>query len=167
MSDSRSAQGRTAWARGHDEPRDDYGLEPAPIRTEWLLEGSPVTRCRILSGSTDDRAFTAMWDCTAGRFHWYYDVDETIYVLEGSVIVTDPQGQRHTLQAMDTYLFPAGTRYHWNIPVYVRKLAFIHLPLPKKLRFARRVYRSVKGWFGTGKQDAQQGGGAGAALRGG
>ena len=165
MSDQRSAQWRTAWIPGEEESRDKYGLEPAPIPTEWLLEGSPVTRCRILAGSTDERAFTAMWDCTAGRFHWYYDADETVCLLEGSVIVTDPQGQHHTLQAMDTYLFPAGTCYHWNIPVYVRKLAFIHVPLPRKLRYARRVYRSLKRWFRVGSPPAAQGG-ASTALRG-
>jgi hypothetical protein len=105
-----------------------------------------------------------MWDCTASCFHWYYDADETIYLLEGSVIVTDPQGQRHSLQAMDTYLFRAGTRYHWNIPLYVRKLAFIHAPLPRKLRIARKFYRSVKGWFGAGGKPRD--GGTSAALRG-
>lgn len=166
MSDSRSAQSRRVRIRADEEPRNDYRLEPAPIPAAWLLEGNPVTRCRILAGSTDDRAFTAMWDCTAGRFHWYYDADETVCLLEGSVIVTDPQGQRHTLQANDIYLFPAGTRYHWNIPVYVRKLAFIHVPLPKKLRYARRVYQSLKRWFRVGGQPAAQGG-ASTALRGG
>jgi hypothetical protein len=54
---------------------------------------------------------------------------------------------------MDTYLFPSGSRYHWDVPVYVRKLAFIHMPLPRSLRYARRVYRSLKGWFGAGSKD--------------
>ena len=147
MNESNSVQRRSARGRAQGEPRRDYGLEPAPIPADWILEGEPVTRSRMLSGSTDERAFTVMWDCTASRFHWHYDVDETICVLEGSVILTDPQGNRHTLQPNDTYLFPAGTRYHWHVPVYIRKVAFIHLPLPKKLRYASRVYRALKGLF--------------------
>ncbi|HEX4051793.1 MAG TPA: cupin domain-containing protein [Steroidobacteraceae bacterium] len=156
MSEASGVQWREAWDRGQSEPAHDYGLGPAPIPPEWIVEGEPVTRCRMLSGSSDDRAFTVMWDCTASRFNWYYDADETICVLEGSVIVTDPQGQRHSLHPMDSYLFPSGSRYHWNVPVYVRKLAFIHMPLPPRLRYARRVYRSLKGWFGTGAKGGEQ-----------
>jgi hypothetical protein len=165
MSEAGSVQWREAWGRGQGQATDDHGLGPAPIPSEWILEGNPVTRCRQLSGSTDDRAFTVMWDCTASRFNWYYEADETICVLEGSVIVTDPQGHRHTLHPMDTYLFPSGSRYHWNVPVYVRKLAFIHMPLPPKLRYARRVYRSLKGWFRGGK-DGGQAVGLDSPLRG-
>lgn len=135
--------------RWHSNP---HGLEPAPINEGWILEGKPVTRCRLLSGSTDDMAMTAMWDCTAGRFHWYYDVDETICVLEGSIILIDPAGTRHTLHSMDTFFFPAGTRYDWTVPVYVRKIAFLHTPLSPKVRVARRLFRRVKGLLPGGSK---------------
>lgn len=166
MNESSSLRWREAWGQGQCEPANDYGLEPAPIPSDWILEGDPVTRCRRLAGSTDERAFTVMWDCTASRFHWHYEVDETIFVLDGSVIVTDPQGQRHTLRPMDVYLFPNGTRYHWEVPVYVRKLAFVHMPLPAKLRYARRVYRSLKGWFGANPKRGTQAAGSGSPLGG-
>jgi|SRR6185312_739254 len=170
MSDAQTARWRAAWARSQNERPRDYGLEPAPIPADWILEGSPLTRARKLADSTDGRAFTVMWDCTASRFNWFYDVDETICVLEGSVILTDPQGQRHSLHPMDTFLFPNGSRYHWNVPVYVRKLAFIHVPLPAKLQYARRIYRSVKALFGAEKKKrngGQSADGPGAALGGG
>jgi len=122
-------------------------LQPAPICRDWIIEGNPLTRSRLLSGSSDDMAFTALWDCTAGRFHWYYDIDETICVLEGAVVVVDPAGQRHSLQAMDTFYFPAGSRYEWTVPAYVRKIAFVHVPLSPKLLHARRLYQTLKSWL--------------------
>jgi uncharacterized cupin superfamily protein len=30
---------------------------------------------------------TLIWACTEGKFDWYYDFDETIIVLEGSVVL--------------------------------------------------------------------------------
>ena len=34
-----------------------------------------------------------MWDCTAGRFYWYYDFDETAHILEGEATITDANGR--------------------------------------------------------------------------
>ena len=90
--------------------RDAHGLIPAPIPQAWILEGSPVARQKHLAGSSDQLATTLMWDCTAGRFNWFYDTDEVIHVLEGFVIIEDATGVRRRLQAGDTFLFPAGSR---------------------------------------------------------
>src|SRR5215469_3077729 len=54
-----------------------HQLNSAPIVPAWILEGSPAARGKLLSGSTDDKASTYMWDCTAGRFNWFYGCDET------------------------------------------------------------------------------------------
>ena len=36
-------------------------------------------------------------DCTAGLFNWHYDIDETVYVLEGSVGASTTIGVEHRL----------------------------------------------------------------------
>jgi hypothetical protein len=41
----------------------------------------------ILSTSADGTASTIIWSCTEGRFNWYYDFDETIMILEGSIVL--------------------------------------------------------------------------------
>jgi len=48
----------------------------------------------------------------------------------------------------------AGTRYEWIVPVYVRKLAFLHTPLSPKLLRMRRLYQSVKRWLPGGSRAA-------------
>lgn len=118
---------------------DEQGLRPDPIPQAWILEGSPVARSKLLAGSTDEMASTHMWDCTAGRFNWIYDVDEVIHVLQGSAVVEDAAGARLRLQAGDTFLFPAGSRYHWTVSNYIRELAFLHSPLSRRMRLLRRV----------------------------
>jgi len=121
----------------HDNP---HGLQPDPIPREWILEGTPAARRKLLVGSSDDLASTHMWDCSAGRFDWHYGSDEVIFVLEGTVIVEDAAGVQRRLEVGDTFLFPAGSRFHWTVPHYIRKIAFLHSPLSRKMRFAKRIY---------------------------
>lgn len=128
----------------HDNP---YGLHPDPIPPEWIVEGTPTARRRQLVGSSDNLASTHMWDCTAGRFNWYYKSDETIYVLEGSVVVQDEAGLSQRLGAGDTFLFPAGSRFHWTVPHHIRKLAFLHAPLSRKMRMIKGIYSFFKSPF--------------------
>lgn len=127
--------------------QDGYGLGPAPIAQAWILEGNPVARNKLLAGSSDRMASTYMWDCTAGRFNWFYGTDEVIHVLEGSVIVEDAAGVRRRLQAGDTFLFPAGSRYHWTVPNYIRKIAFLHAPLSRHMRLIRGILRGLAAPF--------------------
>jgi uncharacterized protein len=126
---------------------DAHGLAAARIPETWILEGNPVARSKRLAGSTDQLASTFMRDCTAGSFNWYYDADEVIHVLEGSVIIEDATGVRQRLQAGDTFLFPAGSRYHWTVPGYIRTIGFLHAPLSREMRIIRDVLERLKAPF--------------------
>lgn len=121
-----------------------HNLSLSPIHGAWILEGNPVARNKLLSSSADGMASTFIWDCTAGRFNWYYDIDETVYVLEGSVVIKDPMGARRRLSAGDTVLFQAGTHAEWNVESYVRKIAFCRIPMPRKILLAKRLYQALR-----------------------
>lgn len=124
-------------------------LNPSPIYPEWVIEGNPIARNKVLSSSADGTASTLIWDCTAGRFNWFYDVDETIYVIEGGVVIKDAGGAARRLSAGDTIFFPAGARAEWHVEDYIRKIAFCRAPLPRPIVFARRGYRFLKRLVGT------------------
>jgi uncharacterized cupin superfamily protein len=124
-------------------------LNPSPIYPEWVIEGNPIARNKVLSSSADGTASTLIWDCTAGRFNWFYDVDETIYVIEGGVVIRDAGGAARRLSAGDTIFFPAGARAEWHVEDYIRKIAFCRAPLPRPIVFARRGYRFLKRLVGT------------------
>jgi len=126
---------------------DAHGLVCAPIPRGWILEGNPVARNRRLAASSDGQATAFMWDFTAGRFHWYYGEDEIAHVLEGSVIIEDAAGMRQALQAGDSLLFPAGSRYLWTVPAYVRKIAFLHRPLSREMRLVKGIVERVTAPF--------------------
>ena len=122
-------------------------LKNAPIDPRWIVEGTPAARNRLVAGSSDCSAWTMLWDCTAGKFHWIYKVDETVHVLEGAVTVT-VGGNTNTLRTGDIAFFPAGTVALWQVDNYVRKLAFCQKPIPAilgvPLRLTRRALKQLR-----------------------
>lgn len=126
---------------------DALGLVCAPIPRAWIVDGNPGARSKPLAGSSDGLASAMMWDCTAGRFNWFYDADEIAHVLEGSAVIQDAAGVSRALRAGDTFLFPAGSRYQWTIPGYVRKIAFLHSPLPQEVRVVNGILERLKAPF--------------------
>jgi len=119
---------------------------PCPIQTDWILEGAPLARIQFLSESEDRTASTWFWDCTAGRFNWFYSFDETLHILEGGFTLKDLQsGSTRRVVAGDIVYFPKGAQAEWTVEKYVRKLAFCRSALPGYLVSARNVARRVKG----------------------
>lgn len=129
-----------------DEKLIEFGsvsvaLDPLPIRPQWILEGTPVARCKVLSLSHDGTSKTVVWDCTAGRFNWFYDVDETVYVLEGSVILKIGAETSREVGAGETVFFRAGSHAEWTVERYIRKIAFFRHPVPKYAMLVIRAGR--------------------------
>jgi uncharacterized cupin superfamily protein len=119
-------------------------LRAAPINPDWILEGNPTARNRVLARSSDSLACSIIWDCTAGKFNWFYDIDETVHIIEGSVTVSDGQSPPKTLKVGDVAFFPAGTKAHWHVENYVRKVAFCQRPLPKFMNGPIAMLRALK-----------------------
>src|SRR5580692_1208267 len=115
-----------------------------PIQSSWILDGKPVARLELLSSSADGTASTYFWDCTAGRFNWFYHFDETLHILEGEVTLKFPTGASQRVVAGDTIFFPAGSSAEWTVDKYVRKLAFCRTPLPGFLTVARHLVRRIR-----------------------
>jgi uncharacterized cupin superfamily protein len=119
----------------------DLNLDP--IRPDWIIEGTPVASTHILSTSADGTAFTVIWECSAGRFNWHYTIDETVYVIKGSVTLRDPTGHSQRVVEGDTVFFPAGSSAEWTVDDYIRKVAFLRHPLPPPLALARRSLKRL------------------------
>lgn len=123
----------------------EVALEPAPIEPTWILAGRPAARAGTWSVSSDTTTSAFVWDCTAGRFRWYFGGDELVAILEGEVTVTDEAGALRTLRPGDGAMFRAGTWSTWEVPSYVKKIAICRDTLPRpvvlSLRAAQKVSR--------------------------
>jgi uncharacterized protein len=132
----------------------------SPIQPDWILEGAPLARIQFLSESEDGTASTWFWDCTAGRFNWFYAFDETLHILEGGFTLKDLlSGASRRVVAGDIVYFPKGAQAEWTVEKYVRKLAFCRSALPSYLVAARNAARRVKGLMRGQTGRAPAGGG--------
>jgi uncharacterized cupin superfamily protein len=120
-------------------------LAPAPIQPDWVRGGTPDASNAILSWSADKSAYTMVWDCTEGSFEWTYDCDETVYILEGSILLTDAGNPTRRLSAGEAVFFPRGAKVHWQVEGYVRKIAFMRETLPGPVALGMKLYRRLRG----------------------
>jgi uncharacterized protein len=122
----------------------DLKMRDAPIEPDWIVEGSPVARAADHVRTADDASFSAVWDCTAGTFRWYFHWDETVVILEGEVHVTAEDGSSYTLKAGDMGYFAARSWSTWHVENYVKKVAFIRRPFPSPVAALYRLKDALR-----------------------
>jgi uncharacterized cupin superfamily protein len=122
-------------------------LRWTPIPPDWILDGQPQARGKVLATSDDGSTWVMAWDCSAGRFRWHYYEDEIVYVTEGMVIISDDSEgdflKPLELSSGDSIFFPKGTICTWHVPDHVRKMAILHRVMPLPLRLAWGVGRRI------------------------
>ena len=119
-------------------------LTPRPIEPSWIIEGNPVAQWCVLSKSADGLASTMVWECTEGKFNWYYDFDETIVIVEGSIVLESDAMKPTRYTAGDVIFFKNGAHARWHVEGHVRKVAFCRTTQPMLLGFALRVFNKLK-----------------------
>ena len=119
-------------------------LTPRPIEPSWIIEGNPLAQSCILSQSADGLATTIVWRCTEGKFDWYYDFDETILILEGSIVLESDNMAPTRYGPGDVVFFRDGAHAKWHVEGHVKKLAFCRKTQPVLLALALRVLLRIK-----------------------
>jgi len=119
-------------------------LTPRPIDPSWIIEGDPQAQSCVLSKSADGLASTMVWECSEGKFNWYYDFDETILILEGSIVVESDTMPATRYVAGDVIFFRDGAHARWHVEGRVRKLAFCRKTQPVMVGFALRVFSRIR-----------------------
>jgi uncharacterized cupin superfamily protein len=119
-------------------------LTPRPIEPSWIIEGNPVAQCSMLSKSADGLASTMVWQCSEGKFNWYYDFDETILILEGAIVLESDIMPPTRYGPGDVIFFRDGAHARWHVEGHVKKLAFCRKTQPVLLGLALRVFFKLK-----------------------
>jgi hypothetical protein len=127
--------------------RTTVDLTPRPIEPSWIIEGKPDATWCVLSQSADGLASTMVWHCTAGKFNWYYDFDETVLILEGGIVLESDSMPPTLYGPGDVIFFKDGAHARWHIESHVKKLAFCRKTQPVWLGFALRVFLKLKKIF--------------------
>jgi uncharacterized protein len=119
-------------------------LTPKPIEPSWIVEGNPVAQWCVLSKSADGLASTMVWECSEGKFNWHYDFDETILILEGSIVLENDTMRPTRYGPGDVIFFKHGAHARWHVEGRVRKLAFCRTTQPVFLGLAARAISRIK-----------------------
>jgi uncharacterized protein len=119
-------------------------FKPAPIPSEWVIAGDPVTEVAEVSRTQDQTAQVYLWRTTAATFRWVHRADEIITILKGEVFITDADGRRHHLTAGDVAHFPAGSRQVWEVPGELLKSAILKQRSPQPVEAALRWLRRAR-----------------------
>jgi uncharacterized protein len=119
-------------------------LAPRPIEPSWVIEGKPEARSCVPSQSADGLASTMVWHCTEGKFNWFYDFDETILILEGSIVLENDAMRPTRYGPGDVVFFKDGAHAKWHVEGQVKKLAFCRKTQPVWLGFALRVIGKIR-----------------------
>ena len=89
-----------------------------------MLIAAPEARSHRLPASADRTATTFIWSCTEGKFNWYYDLDETAVILEGSILLESEDVPLVRYDVGDVIYFRKGAHAKWHVERYVKKVAF-------------------------------------------
>jgi uncharacterized protein len=119
-------------------------LTPRPIEPSWIIEGNPQAQWCVLSQSADGLASTMVWECSEGKFNWYYDFDETVLILEGSIVLESDSMPPTRYGPGDVVFFRDGAHARWHVEGRVRKLAFCRKTQPVWFGFALRVFLKLR-----------------------
>jgi uncharacterized protein len=119
-------------------------LTPRPIEPSWIIEGNPEAKWCVLSKSADGLASTMVWECSEGKFNWFYDFDETVLILEGSIVVESDTMAPTRYGPGDVIFFRDGAHARWHVEGRVKKLAFCRKTQPVLVGFALRVFSKLK-----------------------
>ena len=88
-----------------------------------------------------------VWQCSAGKFNWYYHEDETILILEGSIVLENDTMSPTRYSRGDVIFFKDGAHAKWYVEGHVRKLAFLRKTQPVLLGFVLRTLSKIKRIF--------------------
>jgi uncharacterized cupin superfamily protein len=118
-------------------------LEPGVIPAEWILNGNPETRSKILGRSHDLLAHVIVWECGAVSYKWHYNQDEAYVVLSGEGFVTDEKGAERRVGPGDVVFFPAGTNTTWRHPDHFKKIAVLKESVARPLGVGLKLWNKL------------------------
>jgi len=102
-------------------------LQPSsPPAAEVLLSSEPKCRSGGVFADENIQVRVGVWDSTPyTRKQVPHRVNELMYLLEGSVTLTDAAGTPHVFNKGDVVFVPRGTPCAWHSSVVVKKLYWV------------------------------------------
>jgi uncharacterized protein len=100
--------------------RDDY-----QVADEKLLSGNPQQSTTNMFSDPREEFHCGTWQGEPARWKVSYSEHEYCHILQGSVRITDDEGQSIVVNAGDHFVISAGFRGTWETLEFTRKIYVI------------------------------------------
>jgi uncharacterized cupin superfamily protein len=103
--------------------------EPYPMPRELFVEGDARAQVHWLrvSGPGEPPYYAGLWTAQPSVFNYTFELNETLHVLEGHVVVRQEGGPTLDLRAGDVATFPRGAVTRWEVREPFKKV-FVDTP---------------------------------------
>jgi uncharacterized protein len=98
--------------------------EPYPLPKETIREGDPAGQVHWLrvSGAGEPPYYAGIWTAQPSVFDYAFEMNETLHVLDGHVVVAVEGGPTIDLRPGDVVSFPKGSKTRWHVKAPFKKV---------------------------------------------
>lgn len=110
-------------------PFDDKPLTDCPrtpVDASKVIKGTPDHAFRVLHSSVSDEFTAGIYECSAGTWRVSYSEDEFCTITEGTVRLTENNGETQEFRAPASFVIPSGFAGTWEAVTPVRKFFVIY-----------------------------------------
>lgn len=100
--------------------------EWGPVDPKKVVAGEPRSSYKIIHSNASKEFYSGIFECTAGKWNVSYNEDEFCTLVEGSLILTNENGDTFEFSAPDSFLIPAGFKGTLETLTYVRRYFAIY-----------------------------------------
>jgi uncharacterized protein len=89
--------------------------EAIPIDPAEIISGEPEARAAELWKDPASGAVTGLFSCTRGCFNYRFEVEESMAILQGVLVLWSEAGETVELTAGDSVVIPAKTTVAFDV----------------------------------------------------
>ena len=114
-------------------PQADAPMEILETSDPFIIKGEmPIQKDHTFYEDTTGQMFVGTWESTPFESEMLpFPCYEMVYLLEGSMTITDEAGKKHAFKAGDTFFIPKGTVCSWKTSETIRKFYAMFQPIEK------------------------------------
>ena len=105
---------------------DAAEMEVGAPPPERIISGNPTFRswnCEEAEGGL----YAGIWEATPGKWQIIYEEWEFCHILSGVSVITEDDGEAHTIRAGDSFVLRPGFKGSWEVLETTRKEYVIRL----------------------------------------
>ena len=90
--------------------------------SEKIIDGHPLQKAWVFYENSNNQFSSGIWQSEVGKWNVQFSEDEYCFILSGTSIVTDSEGNSQTVRPGDHFVINAGFKGTWEVTETCRKV---------------------------------------------